>query len=265
MPFNAFLHTHMLVVILFLILFIVKAFLLFLNKHETLQKVRNSTKILDIVFGVLILVTGGYLLSIHSGIPAWLWVKIILVFVAIPLGIVGLKKHNKMLTSLAVIIFIYVYGIAETKSLTMRATTEQVASDDRLEDLELEAADLAEGNDPAITEPPVSTSVATPTDNDEAVNKMGGGSGQDIVAANALVNLENAKAIYKKLCQNCHGSDGTQKLSGASVLSKSRMSQQQQKQVIANGRGLMQPFKDRLTDQEMDALAAYTSSLKQNN
>ena len=253
MPIAAFLHTHVLVVILFLILFIVKAFLLFFNKHQTLQKVRKNTRIFDIVFGVLILVTGGYLLFMYQGIPAWLWIKIVLVLIAIPLGIVGLKKHNKLLTALTVAIFIYIYGVAETKSLTMKSDTSELSADD-----------LSEADAKDVTQPPVSTSVATPGAPDEAVNKTAGGSGQDILAANTEASLANAQAIYTNMCVTCHGPNGRKGTAGARDLSQSRLSLQQQKNVIANGRGLMQPFKDKLTDQEIEAVAAYTISFKKN-
>ncbi len=45
MPPVAFLHTHVLVVVLFLIFFAAKAVLLLLNKRETLDKVRSKTKV----------------------------------------------------------------------------------------------------------------------------------------------------------------------------------------------------------------------------
>ena len=41
MPITAFLHTHVLVVILFLILFIIKAFLLFTNKLQALETIKR--------------------------------------------------------------------------------------------------------------------------------------------------------------------------------------------------------------------------------
>src|SRR5688572_3827832 len=120
MPTTAFFHTHVLVVVLFLILFIVKAFLLFTNKLQALESIRNKTKVLDIIFGVLILATGGYLIFQYNSVPTWLIVKVALVFAAISLGIVGIKKHNKPLTALSLLLFLYVYGVAETKNLNMK-------------------------------------------------------------------------------------------------------------------------------------------------
>lgn len=116
-----FLHTHVTVVLLFLLFFIFKAVLLFLGKREQLARLRAKTKIVDIILGTLILITGGYLTSVYgSNLPSWLLVKIILVFIAIPLAIVGIAKSNKLLAALSLIIFIYVYGVAETKSVNMK-------------------------------------------------------------------------------------------------------------------------------------------------
>ena len=51
MPITAFMHSHVLVVILFLILFIIKAFMLFTNKIQALENLKRKTKVLDMIFG----------------------------------------------------------------------------------------------------------------------------------------------------------------------------------------------------------------------
>jgi mono/diheme cytochrome c family protein/uncharacterized membrane protein SirB2 len=238
MPITAFLHTHVLVVVLFLLLFTAKAVLLLLNKIETLEKVRSYTKILDIIFGTLILITGGYLIFNYNGIPTWLIVKIVLVLIAIPLGIVGLKRHNKVLAVLAFLIFIYVYGVAETKSLTMKkdkglvdTTTKTVASPD---------TDAVETGQPAQSK-----------DAD-----------QQIIASMSESSLTNAKAIYVQVCATCHGEDGTKGTSGAVDLTGSSLSLSDRKEVILHGRGLMPAFGEQLSEQEAEELAAYTMTLK---
>ena len=68
MPFVAFLHAHVLAVVLFLFLFAAKAALLLLDKRAALHKVRRKTKALDMLFGTLILLTGGYLLFLYNGV-----------------------------------------------------------------------------------------------------------------------------------------------------------------------------------------------------
>lgn len=224
MPITAFLHTHVLVVVLFLLLFCVKAFLLFTNKHQTLEKMKKSTKVLDMIFGTLILVTGGYLLTQYHGIPTWLLVKIVLVLVAIPLGIVGLKKQNKILTLISLVIFLYVYGVAETKSLNMKK--EKPA-------------------EPAATEAVTATETAPAIS--EKMNETA---------------LANARAIYNQQCATCHGEDGKKALNGASDLSISAISIEERKAIILNGKGLMPAFQGQISEQEAEELAAYTQTLK---
>jgi len=114
------LHLHKTVVLLFLLLLTSKVVLLVIGKNELLQKFRSKTKVLEIVLGTLVMITGFYLFFIRVHHPVFLYGKIILVLVAIPLGIIGLKKEKWILAVLSLFIFIYVYGVAETKSLTFK-------------------------------------------------------------------------------------------------------------------------------------------------
>lgn len=233
------LHTHVLVVILFLILFTAKAIMLFLNEHRQLDKAKRYTKALDMVFGTLILVTGGYLLYLYQGMPGWLIIKIVLVLLAIPLGIVGIKRHNKPLTALSLLIFFYVYGVAETKSLTMSASGPvNNATTDENSTPSIDAAETAE------------------------VDSATAGVSEEIVATLEDAQLANAKAIYTQVCETCHGPDGAKGLGGAANLTASTLSLQDRINVVENGRGLMPGFGSQLTEQEAQALAAYTMTLK---
>ncbi|GHA66720.1 SirB2 family protein [Pontibacter akesuensis] len=235
----AFLHTHVLVVILFLILFTFKTVLLLLNKRELLARARTYTRALDTVFGLLILVTGGYLLASYQGIPTWLIIKIVLVLVAIPLGIIGIKRENKLLALASLLLFLYVYGMAETKSLTMQQPGPVQNATTKTKPVEMEAAetDDTENNEPA-------------------------GPQQEIIASMGEAQLANGKAIYTQLCETCHGADGAKGLGGAANLQVSDLSLNDRINVIANGRGLMPGFSAQLSDEEVAALAAYTMTLK---
>ncbi|WP_205500151.1 c-type cytochrome [Rufibacter psychrotolerans] len=229
---TAFLHIHVLVVILFLLLLLAKAFLLFFNQHDHLNRVRSSTKMLDIVFGTLTLVSGGYLaLSYNGPLPNWLLVKVVLVLAAIPLSIVGLKRHSKVLTATGVLLFLYVYGIAETKSLKIRADKG-------------EAVAVSPGG-----------KVGTASPDPEKAS-------HPILSQLEGTQLENAKAIYNNLCANCHGEDGQKGASGAVNLQLSRLNVEGRREVIANGRGLMPGFGSQLSEQEIEALALYSTLLK---
>lgn len=226
MPTTAFFHTHVLVVVLFLILFIVKAFLLFTNKLQALESIRNKTKVLDIIFGVLILATGGYLIFQYNGVPTWLIVKVVLVIAAIPLGIVGIKKHNKPLTALSLLLFLYVYGVAETKNLNMKKE---------------KSAETATTENATVSEEKTTPAIGTE------------------MTATALTN---AKAIYNQLCTPCHGEDGTKRLGTAADLSASTLSLEERKTIILKGKGLMPIYQGQITEQEAEELAAYTQTLK---
>jgi cytochrome c553 len=124
------LHLHLTVVILFLVFLIFKTILLLANKTVLLDKIREKTKIVDIILGTLILVTGGYLLAVlHSDhVESYLIGKIVLMLIGIPLGIVGIKKKNKVLAVLSVFIFLFIYRMGETHSLTGKR--EKIASTD---------------------------------------------------------------------------------------------------------------------------------------
>lgn len=123
--YTGFLHLHTLVVVLYLIIFGTKSFLLLANKHSRLEKIRAKTKILEMVLGGLFVITGVALifLSAESG-QIWLWIKLVLVLLIIPLGIIAFKRKNKLMAVLGLLIFLYSYGISETKSLTFKRNLE---------------------------------------------------------------------------------------------------------------------------------------------
>jgi len=121
----AFLHTHVLVVTLFLAFLLFKTILLLANKKELLAKVRTRFKMADPILGTLMLITGGYLLYLYgAAAPLYLWVKLIVVLLIIPLGIIAFKKENKLLATLAMLLTLYIYGVSETGSLTFSSSQE---------------------------------------------------------------------------------------------------------------------------------------------
>jgi mono/diheme cytochrome c family protein len=240
MPITAFMHSHILVVVLFLILFIIKAFMLFTNKIQALENLKRKTKVLDMIFGTLILVTGGYLMFQYNGIPTWLIIKVVLVLVAIPVAIIGLKKLNKPMVALALIIFLYVYGVAETKSLSMKKPTPAAMT-------ETPEATVTEENgtkeNGMVSEPETAPVI------NEEMNQTA---------------LANAKQIYVKQCETCHGFDGKKGLNNATDLTTSTLSLEERKNVILNGRGLMPAFKGQISEQEAEEIAAFTQMLAKN-
>ncbi|KAA9324987.1 SirB2 family protein [Adhaeribacter soli] len=241
MSINAVQHTHVLVVILFLILFIIKAFLLFTNKHHTLEKIKKRTKVLDMVFGTLILLTGGYLVLQYTGMPTWLIVKILLVLAAIPLAIIGIKKLNKPLTALSLVIFMYVYGMAENRSLSM-------------------TKDQPEANTGTTVKAPDEAVIMQPADG--TLVEQDTATGPNIEGELIDNALTNAKEIYNRQCASCHGDNGKKGLGKATDLSVSRLSAEAKKTIILNGKGLMPGFRGQISEQEAEELAAYLETLR---
>ena len=114
--FTGMLHTHKLVVILFLLQYLIKTILLLMNKTEALQNYTKKTKVPEMIVSTLFLATGIYL-AMNSGINGnWLWVKLIAVFASIPIAVVAFKKMNKGLAVLSLLLIIYAYGVSETHS-----------------------------------------------------------------------------------------------------------------------------------------------------
>ncbi len=92
--------------------------MLIANHKETLKKFSKAVKVPEMIISFLFLATGIYML-IKGGHPElYLMVKVLLVLVSIPLAIIGIRKEKKVFLILSVVILIYVYGIAETRSLT---------------------------------------------------------------------------------------------------------------------------------------------------
>lgn len=69
-------------------------------------------------------------------------------------------------------------------------------------------------------------------------------------------------AIFRQRCVVCHGSDGNLGLNGAKHLSESVLPLEERINIITNGKNLMTPFRTLLSPEEIQAVAAYTLTLK---
>jgi uncharacterized membrane protein SirB2/cytochrome c5 len=110
------LHTHYLVVTLFLLIYVIKTILLISDKKELLEKFSKKFKVPEMIISVLFLLTGIYLstqLPFGGKFDYLFWIKIAMVAVAIPLAIIGFKKHNKILAALSLLMITGTYGVAE--------------------------------------------------------------------------------------------------------------------------------------------------------
>jgi mono/diheme cytochrome c family protein len=149
-----------------------------------------------------------------------------LMLVGIPLGIIGLKREKPILAWLSLLLFVYLYGVAESKSLTFRASHN------------FEVAEQAAEDQPS---------------EEEVV--------ETILQQQQATLVEGGKVIYTTLCVQCHGEDGNKGLFKAPMLSQSAMTQDEIKNIVKNGRRNM-PANKALTDAELDRVALYVQSLR---
>ncbi len=111
---------HIISAALFLIDYLVKTTLLLIGS-EALERYKKMTKVPSMVISTIFLVTGIYLISQigMKNIGGWFHLKLTLVIVGIVLGIIGFKKNNKALAVISTLLFLYIYGISETKDVKL--------------------------------------------------------------------------------------------------------------------------------------------------
>ena len=70
------------------------------------------------------------------------------------------------------------------------------------------------------------------------------------------------KVLYARNCARCHGLDGRAGLNDAHDLTKSNLNAFGRAYLVTNGMGKMPAFKEYLTPQEVQAVVAYSLTLK---
>ena len=196
-------HLHVTAVVLLLFFILFKTILLLVNNTVLLDKIRATTKIIVILLGVVAVGTGVYLLTLKPAVEFYIWVKILMVLIAIPLGIVGLKRHKKPLAMLSVLFMIYAFGVGETHSFKFKREQFTVTNAD-----------------------------------------------------------QPGKEIYENLCVECHGTDGKKGLYKSPDLTESVLSGAETTARILYGKGIMRGYKNELSDQQVQQVIEYISTLR---
>jgi len=106
-------NTHIVVVILFMLIYLVKTILLLANKNETLANFTKKIKVPEMIISTLFLLTGIYMLTQIPEIKSLMIIKIVAVLVSIPLAVIGFKKQKKALAVIAFLLIVGAYGLAE--------------------------------------------------------------------------------------------------------------------------------------------------------
>ncbi|MBC6697217.1 c-type cytochrome [Hymenobacter puniceus] len=249
--FSLLLRLHLVVVLVFLLFFALKAGLLFFNKHDALRQLRARTRIVDSMLGLLILVSGGTLLAQYPGAaPGWLWTKLALVLLLLPLGIAAMRRQHKAGVALALAGFLYVYGMAETGSLTLRRSTAILPPT---------AAGLPETTATPDADAPVEDAPAGLSDADAATIAS---ATTEASAATSSPELAAGQVLFTKNCVVCHGPDGQRGLNGAHDLTKSNLNTAGRVYLVTNGLGKMPAFQGQLTDEQIQQVVAYSLTLR---
>jgi hypothetical protein len=134
--YKGFLHTHYLVVTLFLLIYLIKTILLLSNRNDLLATFTKKVKVFEMIVSSLFLVTGIYLstqLPLGNKYDYLFYIKIVMVLVAIPIAIVGFKRSNKILAALSLLLITGSFGIAEAytkRKATSKDTGVQIAATD---------------------------------------------------------------------------------------------------------------------------------------
>ncbi len=112
MDSNLLARIHGISVMLFLLTYVIKTILLFTSKGM-LEKYSKVTKVPEMIISTLFLVTGIWLFVILGGIKTMQIIKLVLVFLSIPLAVIGFKKQNKGLALVSLLLIVGAYGMSE--------------------------------------------------------------------------------------------------------------------------------------------------------
>ena len=103
------LNIHIVVTTLYLLNYLIKSGLFLLGNRDTFRIYRKRTMWVEMVFPLV--KVGGF-----GNVGTWFHIKLTLVLLSIPIGIIGMKKEKKPLVILSILILVYVYLIAWTKN-----------------------------------------------------------------------------------------------------------------------------------------------------
>lgn len=176
------LHSHYLFVVLFTLIYLVKTILLLSDKDELLEKFKAKTKILEMIVSFGFLATGIYLMTKLPSVNMYMIIKLSLVFMSIPLAVIGFKKKNKVLASLSFFLIVVAFGLAH-KSKDAKAGEKTVAINGK--EIYEEKCTLCHGNDGKLAangSKDLSATILSHTD-----------------LVNVITNGKNTMAAYKEV------------------------------------------------------------------
>ena len=114
MQFTTLLHLHLGFALLFLLTYSIKSILFLMGKNEAFLSFKKKTIIPETICAVIFLSIGIWMLvfRIRTGTyQHWSDPKITMALIAIPLGIIGFKKGNKLMVGMSWAMFLAALAI----------------------------------------------------------------------------------------------------------------------------------------------------------
>ena len=125
--FKGMFHTHVTFVFIYIIIYVVKVYLLLSNQHEALAKFRAKTKVIgEMIIPVIFLATGVFLALNSGDLGTWFYLKMALLVISIPLGVIAFRKNSKGLALMVLLLFALMMVL--TYSRNKMASTNNVTS-----------------------------------------------------------------------------------------------------------------------------------------
>jgi len=124
---------HKIVVLLFLIIYLIKTILLLANKNESLARFTKVIKVPEMIISSLFLVTGVWMMVEIGAVKTLQIIKLVAIFIAIPLAVIGFKRSNKALGVISLLLIIAAYGLAEAskkKPYPVKTDKQEIGSED---------------------------------------------------------------------------------------------------------------------------------------
>ncbi len=109
MDFQLLRHLHLGFAIIFFLSYTIKSLLFLSGKHAAFLTYKKKTLLVETLFALGFLISGFimvYILIGFDGYQHWLDSKITLALIAIPIGIIGFKKENKLMVTISLVFFI---------------------------------------------------------------------------------------------------------------------------------------------------------------
>jgi len=119
MLFTALYHTHKLVILLFLAIYLIKTVLLLVGSTSALAKFSKVIRVPEMIISALFLITGGILVMDIAEFGILFMLKIAFVLAAIPIAVIAFKKQKKLFAIVSLLLIIGAYGLAEVNKAQM--------------------------------------------------------------------------------------------------------------------------------------------------